>query len=273
VRRATPISEQPRRIVSLSPSNTEILCALGLGRRLVGVDDWSNHPPAVGRLPKVGRDLEIDVEAVARLEPDLVVACLSVPGMEGNVTRVQAAGLPYIALAPTGLESIFANIRAIGEATGAARRAEALVAVIKERLATVRRALADVPDRPRVYWEWWPKPLVAAAGRSWVTEMIRIAGGENVFADRDAQSVRVESDEVLARRPEVVVACWCGARTAPKAARIAGRPGWEDAPAVRAGRVHVVPESLFTRPGPRLADGLALLASLLHPERALEAAS
>ncbi|HEY3109268.1 MAG TPA: helical backbone metal receptor, partial [Chloroflexota bacterium] len=159
------MSDRPRRIVSLSPSNTEILCALGLGRRLVGVDDWSNHPPAVGGLPKVGRELEIDVEAVARLEPDLVVACLSVPGMEGNVTRVQAAGLPYVALAPTSLESIFANIRAIGEATGTARRAETLVAEIEDRLAAVRRAFADVPDRPLVYWDWWPKPLVAAAGQ------------------------------------------------------------------------------------------------------------
>ena len=258
---------EPQRIVSLSASNTEILCALGLARRLVGVDKWSDYPPAVRRLPKVGRDLAIDVDAVTALRPDLVVACLSVPGMERNVAALVAAGLPFIALNPVGLDTIFENIRIAGRATNRERRAEALSARLQREMEQVERTVADVPSRPRVYWEWYPKPLVTPGGRSWMTRLIAMAGGENVFADRDVESARVQIEEVIALQPDVIVACWCGARTLPKVARVAGRAGWESVPAVQAERVHVVPEALFGRPGPRLIDGLSLLAALLHPER------
>lgn len=258
-------SPGPRRIVSLSASNTEILAALGLTRRIVGVDNWSDYPPAVRTLPKVGRDLDVDVDKVAALEPDLVVACLSVPGMERNIPRLEAAGLPYIAPKPVGLDTIFDNVRLIGRATGRATRAEGLVAEMHARMEAARRAVDPARRRPRVYWEWYPKPLVAAAGRSWMTPLIEMAGGENVFADIDQESVKPDLAEVLARKPDVIVACWCGARTLPKPSRIASRPGWEESEAVQAGRVYVVPEALFARPGPRLAEGLELLARHLFP--------
>jgi iron complex transport system substrate-binding protein len=256
----------PERIVSLSASNTEILCALGLEERLVGVDTWSDYPPSVRQLPKVGRELDIDVAAVTALRPDLVVACLSVPGMERNLPRLAAAHLPYVALRPVGLDSIFDNILRAGAATGRERRAAELVAGLQARLTAVERAVAPTAPRPRVYWEWYPKPLVAAGGRSWMTRLIAMAGGENIFADCDAESTPVQLADVLARQPDVIVACWCGARTPPTAERVAARPGWEPARAAREGRVYVVPEGLFARPGPRLADGLELLAALLHPD-------
>jgi iron complex transport system substrate-binding protein len=258
----------PRRIVSLSPSNTEILCALGLVRRLVGVDRWSDYPPAVARLPKVGRDLEIDLEKVAALEPDLVVACLSVPGMERNVAGMAAAGLPHISLEPAGLDSIYDNIRIAGRATGRASRAEALAAALATRLETVGARAQTADSRPRVYWEWWPKPPVAAAGTGWISRIIALAGGENVFGSVHQDTLRPSDDDVRAAAPDVIVACWCGARTPPHPAKIAARAGWEDLPAMRAGRVYTVPERFFARPGPRLADGAELLLGLLHPELA-----
>lgn len=257
----------PERIVSLSASNTEILDALGLTDRIVGVDNWSDYPPAVQALPKVGRELDIDIAAVAALRPDLVVACLSIPGMERHTPLLEAAGLPYVSVEPVGLESIFTNIRRLGEATGRREQAEALVEQVQARMAAVQRRVATMAQRPRVYWEWYPRPLVAAAGKSWMTRIIAMAGGENIFADRAEESAKVQVEEVLALQPDVILACWCGARTPPTAARIAGRPGWSAAPAVQSGRVHVVPEAYFARPGPRLADGLALLAALLQPER------
>jgi iron complex transport system substrate-binding protein len=255
----------PQRIVSLSASNTEILCALGLTEQLVGVDTWSDYPPAVQALPKVGRELNIDMAAVAALQPDLVAACLSIPGMEGNIPRLEAAGLLYVAVEPVGLESIFENVRRLGEATDRREQAATLVAQMQRRMAAVQRRTAALDQRPRVYWEWYPQPLVAAAGRSWMTRLIAMAGGENVFADRPEESSKVSVDEVLARRPDVILACWCGARTPPTAERVAARPGWESATAVLTGRVHVLPEAYFARPGPRLADGLELLATLLQP--------
>lgn len=256
----------PARIVSLSPSNTEILCALGLRRRLVGVDKWSDHPPSVARLPRVGRGTDIDVAAVAALRPDLVVASLSVPGMERNLPRLEEAGLPFVTLEPNGLDTVYANIRLAARATDRAARGERLAADMERRLALARERAARAGSRPRVYWEWWPKPLVAAAGSGWMTELIAMAGGANVFADAGTDTVRPTPEEVGEREPEVIVACWCGARTPPRTSRLGGRAGWETVPAVRTGRVHVVPEALFGRPGPRLADGLELLVSLLHPE-------
>lgn len=264
------MSSMPSRIVSLSPSNTEILYALGLGPRLVGVDDWSDHPEEVRALPRVGRDLDIDVALVAALRPDLVVACLSVPGMERNVERLRAAGLPFIVVDPTGLDGVFDNILRIGDATARAIEAAALVADLRARMERVAtRVAARAVTRQRVYWEWYPKPLVAAAGRSWITRMLAMAGADNVFADRDAESVKVTMEEVAERRPEVLVACWCGARTLPTPERVGAREGWGGIPAIREGRVHVVPETLFGRPGPRLAEGLELLAGLLHPTPAV----
>lgn len=256
----------PQRIVSLSASNTEILAALGLTEQLVGVDTWSDYPPAVRALPKVGRELNIDMAAVAALQPDLVAACLSIPGMEGNVARLEAAGLPFVAVESVGLESIFQNIHRLGEATERQEQATALIEQMQQRMAAVQQRAAELTERPRVYWEWYPQPLVAAAGKSWMTRLIAMAGGENIFADRPEESAKVQLDEVLARRPDVILACWCGARTPPTAERVAARPGWERATAVRSGRVHVLPEAYFARPGPRLADGLELLAALLHPE-------
>lgn len=255
----------PQRIVSLSASNTEILCALGLTEQLVGVDSWSDYPPAVQALPKVGRELAIDMAAVAALQPDLVAACLSIPGMEGNIAHLEAAGLPYVAVEPVGLESIFDNIIRLGEATDRRDQAAALVEQMQRRMAAVQQRAAKRTERPRVYWEWYPQPLVAATGKSWMTRIIAMAGGENIFADRAEESAKVQVEEVLARRPDVILACWCGARTPPTAERVAARPGWEQATAVQSGRVHVLPEAYFARPGPRLADGLELLAALLHP--------
>lgn len=256
----------PQRIVSLAASNTEIVGALGLTERLVGVDDYSDYPPAVRSLPRVGRDLAIDAARVAALRPDLVLASLSVPGMERNLPALRAAGLPLLIVTPRGWTGVWANIREIGAACGVPDRAEQLVAALQERVATIAARLADVQTRPRVYWEWWPRPSITAGGPSWITTMCALAGGQNCFADLPRESAPVTTEEVRARDPEVVVLCWCGAHKAPDPRRVRERPGWGDISAVRRGALHAVLEPCFGRPGPRLVDGLEQLARLLHPE-------
>ena len=254
-----------RRIVSISPSNTEILHALGLGRRIVGTDDWSDYPPRVLTLPKLGSDLRVDVARVLALAPDLVVSSLHVPGMEANLPAFEAAGLRYLALGGLGLDGIWQDMRSIGHYLGRAERADRLVAATRQRLQRVAERCQALPGRPRVHWEWSAQPVVAAR-RSWITELLDLAGGDNAYADLDVESVRLAPAEAIARDPEVIVACWCGARKLPSVARITARPGWQDTAAVRHGRVAVFAEDLFGRPGPRLADGLERLAALLHPE-------
>ena len=254
-----------RRIVSIAPSSTEILHALGLGRRIVGVDRWSDYPPRVLRLPQVGSDLRVDIERVANLKPDLVVASLHVPGMEDNLPAFERAGFSYLALGGLGLDGIWDDMRVIGRYLGREQRADALIADTRERMARVAaRSLTSNGQRPRVHWEWSAHPFVAAR-RSWITELLEMAGGQNVYSDLDVESVRVSPEEAIARQPDVVVACWCGARKLPSVERILGRPGWEDTPAVRQRRVAVFKEDLFGRPGPRLAQGLEQLAALLTP--------
>jgi len=253
-----------RRLVAIGPSNTEILHALGLGRRVVGVDDWSDYPPRVRAMPRVGSDLRVDIERVVALQPDVVVASLHVPGMEKNVPLFEDAGLPYLAVGGVGLAGVWNDMRLIGRFFDRLERAERLVEETRRRMDAVARRCANVRDRPRVHWEWSGRPVVAGK-RAWITEIVEMAGGQNAYADLDVESTRMTVDEAVARKPDVVVACWCGARKLPTEHRILSRPGWQDAPAVQNGRVAVFAEDLFGRPGPRLADGLEKLAQLLHP--------
>jgi iron complex transport system substrate-binding protein len=261
------MSPYPRRIVSLAPSNTEILCALDLGPRLVGVDDDSDHPAAVRALPRVGRDLQIDADRVAALAPDLVLASLSVPGMERNIAALRERGLPFLTLAPERLVDVLADIRLVGETCGAGRAAAALLADLERRVAAVRAATAALPPaaRPGVHWEWWPRPAVVPGRRSWITDLLALAGARNLYGTADRTSLVVEDAAVRAADPAVAVVCWCGARRLVAPEKIAARPGWAGVRAVREGRLYVLLEASFGRPGPRLIDGLELLCGLLHP--------
>jgi iron complex transport system substrate-binding protein len=255
------------RLVSLVASNTEIVCALGRGDWLVGVDDYSDEPPWVTRLPRVGRDLDVDVERVAALRPDLVLASLSVPGMERVVERLRERGLPLVVIPSSGLAGVFDGIRAVGELLDADAGAADVAGRLRERIAAVSDRVRSLPP-VRTYWEWWPRPPITAGQRSWMTELLTLAGGRNVFADLDAESGVVTLEAVLARAPEVAVLCWCGARKPAQPRRFLERPGWGVLPAAREGRVYVVLEPRYGRPGPRLAEGAEELARLLHPELA-----
>src|SRR5690349_3019586 len=167
---AEPLRE-PRRIVAVGPSNTEILHALGLGRRIVGVDRWSDYPPRVLALPRVGSDLRVDVDAVQALQPDVVVASLHVPGMEDNLGAFERIGLQYVAVGGVGLDGVWQDIRYIGEWLGRTSRAEALVMRMQTAISGVPRSAR----RPKVHWEWSAHPVIAGR-RSWVTELLDAVG-------------------------------------------------------------------------------------------------
>jgi iron complex transport system substrate-binding protein len=166
------------RIVSHTCSNTEIVCALGAGGQLVGVDTDSDFPPdLVGALPKLGRDLELDVHQVEALRPDLVLTSLTVPGHERIVEALRQAGLPVLVIDPIGLDGVYASIAQIAEALGVLKRGRSMVAQMQAAMAPVEPAGA----RPKVLVEWWPKPVIAPARLSWVNELVRLDGGVNPF--------------------------------------------------------------------------------------------
>lgn len=262
----------PERIVSLACSNTEILFALGLGARVVGVDDWSDFPPEARDLPKVGPDLKIDMAKVAALEPELILASLSVPGMERNIPPLERLGVPFLVLDPKSLDEVFRDIEMVGEATGVPETALRLNGSLQSRIEAVRARAQESARRPILYWEWWPKPLISPGRQSWIVQMSELAAADLLFKEVEATSFVVQESQVLERDPDHVILCWCGTlQKTMDVAKVAGRPGWDRLRAVQAGRVHCFPEELYGRPGPRLIEGLEQLARVVHPDVFAEA--
>jgi iron complex transport system substrate-binding protein len=248
------------RIVSLCPSNTEIVCALDLGAALVGLDRSSDWPPEVRALPRVGPDTSVDVDAIAALEPDLVLSSLSVPGMERNVAALDAAGIPHLVVDARSIPEVFASIRLVGRLFGRGALAESVVGGMQARLDAVEARARALPRRPKVFLEWWPKPVIVPGRACWTTEMVRVAGGESVFGHLDVRSTPVENDAVPPTAPDILLTCWCGVpHEHQKPGKLAERAGWRDIPGIRAGHVYAAEERLFGRPGPRLVEGVEWL--------------
>lgn len=252
------------RIVSLACSNTEIVAALGCAHLLVGVDSHSDHPAeALAGLPRLGPDLEIDCNRVAELQPDLVLASLTVPGHETVVEGIEARGLPILTLAPERLDEIPDNIRKVAGALGVDGRGEALAKKLETDLVAPSLRAEDSSD-PSILVQWWPRPVIAPGRRSWVHGMIRAAGGRNALAGEDRPSRPLEDEEVVELAPDAMVVSWCGvdpAKYRPEVVR--NNPAFADIPAVRNGRVVCIPEAWMGRPGPRLLEGLGALRTLV----------
>ncbi|UBV43386.1 helical backbone metal receptor [Deinococcus taeanensis] len=238
------------RLASLTCSNTDILHALGATDRLVAVDSHSDAP-GLGHATRLGPDLNIDVAALSAARPDLVLASLSVPGMERVVQEVQAAGLTTVILDPTSVPETAATIRQVGKLLNLTARAEEVAAALEAELAALHRAW---PVTPRVLVEWWPKPIIAATRDSWVTDLLASLGAVNALAERAGRSSPLTLEEVRAARPDLIVCSWCGAKKLrPEVieARGLGVP------------VVAVPESGLGRPGPRLIEGARQIRAAL----------
>jgi iron complex transport system substrate-binding protein len=245
----------PERIVCLTEETVETLYLLGEQDRIVGVSGYAVRPPQVRReKPRVSAFTSADIPKIMALAPDLVLAFSDMQA--GIVADLARAGVAVHLFNQRDVAGIFAMIRTVGALVGAGDRAEALVHGYEERLATVVEQARGCP-RPRVYFEEWDEPLISGIG--WVSELVRIAGGDDVFpelARQPAAKDRIVTPEaVLAARPEVILASWCGKKVVPS--RIASRPGWSSMPAVAKGRIIEIKSPLILQPGPAaLTDGL-----------------
>lgn len=253
------------RVVTTTCSNTEIVCALGCADLLVGVDEHSDFPEeVVARLPRVGPDLGVDPEKVAALEPDLVIASLTVPGHEQVVEGLERKGLRVVAPEPVSLEDVFRDVEDIAELLGVPERGRALVASMRAEMVAPGADAADPAGRPSILVEWWPKPVIVPCRSSWVTDMIHAAGGANPWGAEDGKSRPVTDADVLGRRVDAVVISWCGVR--PEKYRpevVRRRAAWAGLPALAEDRIFAVPEAYLGRPGPRLVDGLRALRAVV----------
>jgi iron complex transport system substrate-binding protein len=260
-------SQSPRRLITLCPSNAEMVGALGSFDRVVACEDSSDWPDAVAACERLGPDLGPDLDRVAALEPDLVLSSLSVPGMERNVTGLRARGIPQLVLAPRSLGDVLAEIDLCGRYLHVESEAAALREWMRGEIAELEAARGE-PPLP-VYLEWWPKPMFTPGRDCYSNELIRLAGGTNVFEDRPGSSLEVGADDVVAAAPEVCFVSWCGvAKDKLDPQRLIDRPGLEALAAARAGRVFPLDEAFSGRPGPRMLTASRIMADAIRRVRA-----
>jgi iron complex transport system substrate-binding protein len=252
----------PRRLITLCPSNAELVHALGCFERVIACEDSSDYPPEVSERERLGPDLGPDLDRVAALAPELAISSLTVPGMERVVTGLRARAVPQAVLAPRSIADVLDEARWLAVQLGVAERGAALVADMQRQLGELE---AQRPADPaRVYLEWWPKPMFTPGGDCYSNELIRLAGGENVFAARAGSSVEVSAAELVAAAPEICFVSWCGvalAKLDPEHLR--GRPGLAELEAARRGHVFPLDEAYSGRPGPRMLEAARIMAAAI----------
>jgi len=258
----TPPAPFPQHVVCLTAETTEIAFALGAGDRVVGVSGTARRPPEARLKPRVGGFTTFKLNRILDLQPDLVLAFSD---LQADVVRdLVGAGVPVLATNQRSLADILQTIMVIGGALGLEAAARGVVADLQDELRQVREFSNAWPHRPRVYFEEWGDPLIA--GIRWVSELIHVAGGQDVFAElRDRRRAReriVDPAEVVRRDPEIVVASWCGKPVDVEAIR--RRPGWDRMTAVRTGRIHALPSDDLLSPGPSVLVGLRELHEIIQ---------
>jgi iron complex transport system substrate-binding protein len=256
------LAEPARRIVSLAPHITENLYAAGAGGRVVGVVDYSDHPEAARRLPRVGNYARPDMEAIVALKPDLVIAWQS-GNADTVVNRLKALGLQVYQSQPDRLEDIPAGIERIGRLAGTEAAAKLTAAGFRQRLAELRRRHADRPA-VTLFYQAWHQPLLTVGGNQIISDVIRLCGGENIFATLPAKAPSVGIEAVIAADPEAIVASGMGYDT-PVGLDDWGH--WPGLTAVRRGNLFHVAADLMQRPTPRLLDGAEQLCRHLETAR------
>ena len=252
----------PQRIVSLVPSATEIILALGGEARLVGRTDFCDYPEAARGKTSVGGMVNPNLETLATLKPDLVIATPSGNTVE-TFRQLTRLGIPVYQVAAERIVEMKEVVRRLGALTGREAAVPPLLDQIDGRVTAVREAVKPFP-RPRVLYVLWPEPLIVPGGRSLVTELIDVAGGASITADDADDYPRYSLEAAVAKSPEVIVLANHGTRSGPIA-----MDRWKrlsSLPAVRAGRLHSVDGNLMHRYGFRMLEGLERLARVLHPE-------
>jgi|Deesub1362B_J571_1020462.scaffolds.fasta_scaffold03222_4 iron complex transport system substrate-binding protein len=263
VGRKVRVPRSPRRIISLAPSITECLYALGAGQSVVGVTRFSNYPPEAASLPKVGSYVHVDLEHVISLRPDLIIAI-----RDGNpkevVARLERMGLPVFVVDPRSVEDLFRTLRGLGALVGRRGQAEELVEDLQRRLDRIRREVQGKP-RPRVLLQIGVDPLVSVGDSTLQGQLIELAGGQNIAGDGPILYPILSMERVLEADPDVIlVSSMVGEAGSRRALREWSR--WPTLQAVRKGRVHLIDGDLIDRPSPRILEGLENMVQWIHPE-------
>lgn len=253
----------PQRIVCLTEETTETLYLLGEGDRVAGISGYTVRPPEARDKPKVSSYLHARYEKIEALRPDLVLAFSD---LQADITsELVKRGYAVFTFNQRSVAEILQMIRVLAGIVGVAEKGEALAAELERGLDAIRERAATLPYRPSVFFEEWYDPLIS--GIRWTEELVRIAGGEPIFPELEQASLArdriVTSEQVIARAPDIIIGSWCGKPVRP--ARIATRPGWEQLPAVRHGRIYEVKSTYILQPGPAaLTEGVQQLERIIR---------
>jgi len=257
------VPDDSQRVVSLAPSITEILFTLGAGPRVVGVTQHSNYPPEAARLPKVGSYVNLSLEKILALRPDLVIGI-----RDGNpkavIDRLADLGVPCYVVDPKSLDGVITTVRNIGRVVGRERAADQIAGQMASRIREVERRVAGLA-RPRVFYQIGVEPIVSAGQGTFPNILIETAGGKNVAADTAAYP-QLNVEQVLVAQPEIIIVT--SMTREYDFERVKGFWGrWPGLPAVASARIYVVDSDLMDRPSPRIVEGLETLARLIHPQK------
>ena len=261
--RKVTLLNNPRRLVALAPSITEVIFALEQEDRLKGVTRFSDFPPQAANLPKVGSYVHLDLEKIVALKPDLCIAI-----KDGNpkevVDRLESLNIPVYAVDPRNLEAVMETMLEIGGLLNADKKAKFLVQRMHSRVQRVQSMVAKADHRPRVFFQIGISPIVSVGTHTFIHELILLAGGQNILKSQTPYP-RLSKEQVIALSPEIIII------TSMARGEIFERvkkqwQSWPNLPAVRNRRIFLVDSDLFDRPTPRIVDGLELLGRLLHPK-------
>ena len=258
----TPDPIYPSRIVCLTEETTETLYLLGEGDRVVGVSGYTVRPPEARQKPRVSAFINAKFDKIEALRPDLILAFSD---LQADIAAELARrGFNVVLFNQRSVAEILQMIRMLGGLIGRSDRAEALASKLEADLASIGEQASAFAQRPRIYFEEWDDPLIS--GIQWVEELVEIAGGDPIFPElryaKLAKDRIVQSEEVVRRTPDVIIASWCG--KAVKKDKIASRPGWDALPAVRAGRIHEIKSAYILQPGPAsLTEGVRQLHEII----------
>jgi iron complex transport system substrate-binding protein len=255
--RLVAINGTPERIISLAPSNTEILFALGLGDRVVGVTDYCDYPPEALNKTKVGGYANPDVEKIVALNPDLILVAHGTP--MDVINSMAGLGLTVFGIKTTDLDDLLNDIRRIAEITDKEVEAQALTSEMETRIQAVTNQTVELEQRPRVFYIVWHDPLWTAGSGTFIHELIEKGGGVNIFQNVTGYPT-ISIEEVIARDPEIIITSEWSYEWAINASELASTN------ASQTGRIYTLDDDLVQRPGPRLVEGLEWFAHFIHPE-------
>ncbi len=261
--RTVTIASEPQRLVSLSPSNTEILFALGLGNKIAGVTSYCNYPPEATRCPQIGGFSNPNVEKIVAQKPDLVFAA----DRHGKETsQLEQLGIPVIVVTAPHLDDISPAIRMIGQACGVPDLAKIEGQKIDDKIAAIRTAVGNKPDRPLVFYQLFNEPITTIGPNTIINDLIVTCGGVNLSADAAADYPQYSQEAIVARNPDIIIQC--AAHGSYEADVSTYQSGWQSVKAVQQQKIYAINGDISTRTGPRIVEALDAFLRVIHPELA-----